>query len=75
MSHEFTCGGFNVYSNCYFLNNKFVGMCLKLNFYREWGETERGEKTLLEIKKGRNRKAAKRDGAKWNAAKWDVPHA
>ena len=52
-------------------------MCLKFNFYREWGETERGEKTFLEIK-GRNRKAAKReeakrDGAKWNAAKWDVP--
>ena len=52
-------------------------MCLKFNFYLEWGETERGENTHLEIK-GPNRKAAKRegatrDGAKWNAAKWDVP--
>ena len=25
-------------------------MCLKLNFSREWGETERGEKILLVIK-------------------------
>ena len=45
-------------------------MCLKFNFYREWGETERGEKTLLETK-GRNRKVAKWDGAKRDGAKRD----